>query len=460
MEHWIDKYKPKKLNDIVGNEKNIAQLKKHLKNYNNDNPNIIIDGPNGIGKSITVELLLEDFGFTKIIPSFTNIYKEQASNKKNDGVKEYYFALFHRKDINSMDSLRDGKIAIVIDDIETISGKNEKMAIKNFHKINMKYKLMPLIIISSNKHNKVINTLKKNSNIVYFNAISSLQLIKLTKSIAAIENIKLTNTDEEQDIYDEIINYSQGDVRCLINLLEQLKYVFEDTDITPELFINFCETSQRKDMDISIYDATKCLISRYTNVNDATNLYEIEKVIIPLMLHQNYITHIEKQLPHITPLEKITLMNEISKCLSNGDIIEGFIYSNQTWDLQNIHSFYTCALTSFLLNNFESKLNQPERLDFTKDMNKASIQKINTKNIFKTQKNYYMKNISVSDFLYINKIIKFLLDNKRYEEIAELLKPYNLDIDQIDSLLKIDKLKTSKSNLSAKQKKKIQQYMD
>jgi len=461
-QRWIDKYRPTRINEIIGHDDSIKNLKKFLQTYDEDDPNLIIDGPNGIGKSLIIDLLLKELKFTKIIPNLNNISKEQGKSKKLDGVKEYYYSLFNRRDITNLNINNKEKIAVIIDDIETITGKNEKMGIKNFHKINMKHKLMPFIIVSSNKHNKIINSLKKTSKTIYFNKLSNACLTKLIMTIAANEKLHLVQSssgNNMEDLYNDIIWHSQGDIRCLINTLEQLKAVFGENRITINMFSEFCETSTKKDIDMSIYDATKSLMSMYQGISKSNELYEIEKVIVPLMLHQNYISHIKTQLPYISAEEKITLINTISKCLSNGDLIEGFIYSNQTWDLQNIHSFYTCAAISFLLNDFSNKLNRPEKYLFTKDMNKASIQKINTKNIFKTQKNYYMKNITITDFIYINKIVRHLLDEKKYEEIAQLLGPYKLNIEQIDSLLKIDKLKISKNNLTAKQKRKIMQYL-
>jgi replication factor C subunit 1 len=455
-DRWIKKYKPKCINDVIGNKENIELLKKYLESYSTLNPNIIIDGPNGVGKSLTIKLLLKELGFRKIIPDFKDIPKEKPNNKKkNKNIHDYYASLYYQKNVINMND--DKKVAIVIDDIDIINGKNEKNAVKIFHKFNLKDKLMPLIIVSSNKHNKIINTLKnKNkSNLICFTQIQSDQLIKFIKKICKNEKLKI-----KQNIYERIIRYCQGDVRCLINTLEQLKNIFNTEEITNEIFDSYSETLQGKNIEINIFNASKCILSNYSNIDRLNELYEIEKTIIPPTIHQNYINHIETQLPYITPLEKITLINNVSNCLSNGDNVEGFIYSNQAWDLQTLHGVLTCGFTSFLLNDFDSKLNQPEKIDFTKDMNKASIQKINTKNISKTQKGARAENFTIMDFIYINKIIKHLLEIEDYEEIAKLLKPYDLNIEQIDSLLKIDKLKKPKYSLTAKQKNKIEYYLN
>jgi hypothetical protein len=71
-----------------------------------------------------------------------------------------------------------------------------------------------------------------------------------------------------------------------------------------------------------------------------------------------------------------------------------------------------------------------------------------------------MKNMSIIDFLHINNILKSLIEEEKYDKIYQLLKEYNLQEDQIESLLKIDKIKMTKNNLTAKQKKDMFSYFN
>ena len=40
--------------------------------------------------------------------------------------------------------------------------------------------------------------------------------------------------------------------------------------------------------DIGLFDATKIILSDYNNLDDILVLYETEKVLLPLMIHENY----------------------------------------------------------------------------------------------------------------------------------------------------------------------------
>jgi len=65
---WINKYKPSSINNIIGHQNQIMELNNWMKDKNNINKSIIISGNRGIGKKLTIELLLKEFNYiTNII---------------------------------------------------------------------------------------------------------------------------------------------------------------------------------------------------------------------------------------------------------------------------------------------------------------------------------------------------------------------------------------------------------
>ena len=57
---WINKYRPKNLSQIIGHKNQINKFKEWLNNFKNKTKNnaVIISGNHGIGKTLTIQLIL------------------------------------------------------------------------------------------------------------------------------------------------------------------------------------------------------------------------------------------------------------------------------------------------------------------------------------------------------------------------------------------------------------------
>ena len=492
MENLLDKYKPSKLSDVLGDKMQIQKIDKFLKQFTRKNkqpnkiiyPNLIIKGRNGIGKTLIVDIVIKENGMEKICADLSNIVVTRKNKRKKKTEKEinttnrtintYYKSLKSNKNLLSNAEFSEKKITLVFDNVNNISNPKQKEAIKAIIKTNNKLKEFPIIIIASTNHSRIVNELKKMVtfyikrttndgkkinrkiiNEIYLNPPEYYEIEKFVKKICMNENINFSRTKkDEDDIFVELINHSQFDIRRLVNILEELKLIFLNSEITLPKFKQFCETSKTKDIDPGIYEATYLLLNKYTNINDALMLYGEERATIPLMFHENYPLNIRYQYPNLSVDEQIDMIYNISKSISESDKVDGIIYSNQCWNLQSVHGFYSCVLPSYCINEPSGKLLKPEKhlYNYTQDYNKTSIKKINNKVIKKAQENKFFKKVSVYDFLYISSILKTLLEKEDFEKMAELMKPYCLKLKEIESIIKIDKIIKQKTSLSSKQK--------
>ena len=157
--------------------------------------------------------------------------------------------------------------------------------------------------------------------------------------------------------------------------------------------------------------------------------------------------------------KKINIIFDISKAISESDKIDGLIYSNQCWSLQSVHGFYSCVMPSYYINKTPGKLCKSEKYRYTQDYNKTSIKKINNKVIKNAKGHQFLKKASIYDFLYIASILRTLLDNKNFEKVAELMKPYDLKLKEIESIIKIDKIRKTKLTLTGKQKTTLKELL-
>ena len=270
-----------------------------------------------------------------------------------------------------------------------------------------------------------------------------------------VKNEKINFSSEE--VMDKIIYHSQNDMRRLIHTLQDIYNAFGSKLINSKSINLYIELSKEKDVDVDLFKSTKKILLKYRSIDECLKFYETEKVLLPLMIHENYIKLADNLLT--SKDKKIKIINDISESLSRGDITENYIYGDQSWDMQEIHGFHTCVKTSFSMSSNINKNIDTSYIpmNFTSDLNKTSIKKINKKNINNANKCF--QNMNIFDYIYTNKLIKKLIDNNEIEDCVKIFNNYNIKLEHIESLLKIDKITSTKNNLASKQKKEFLKYL-
>ena len=90
-----------------------------------------------------------------------------------------------------------------------------------------------------------------------------------------------------------------------------------------------------------------------------------EKVLLPLMIYENYLSKLNYKKVNILP----TII-KISDLICIGDILETNIYTDQNWYLQSIHGFITTVSTSFYINKYDNNSYDID-INFSTDLNKT-----------------------------------------------------------------------------------------
>jgi DNA polymerase III delta prime subunit len=334
---------------------------------------------------------------------------------------------------------------LIFNDTEYITIKGEKLFIINLIKKNKN--MIPIIFICNNNHSKLLNDIKKLCNEIKFYPPSSLELNKYIKNICKSEKIKI---DDNPETINRLIELSQYDIRRLLNLLQDFSTNYNKLNL--KNIEKFCNKTIKKNVNYGLYDATFLLLNKKIPINDLYRFYENEKVLLPLMIQEN--SYKKLTLDNTNKIGNIIndLVN-ISDSISNGDIIETSIYTDQNWCLQDIHGFYTCVYPSKIVSGYKKEIIK-SKIDFSSDLNKTSIKNINKKNINNLQKIIGCK--SINEILLLSNLSNYCFENNMMENIVSLLKSYsdNLDIKDIELCLKINKT-VDFNTLNTKDKKLI-----
>ena len=440
---WVNKWRPTTINEIVGNKQVIAKIEDWISRFDEvSNNTIIISGKHGIGKTLVIQLLLEKYSY-----KYKLIYPDEIKTFRSDMDFDDYYNF--ENSISSKVKMNhvQKKIALVFDETESITLTSERKYVFNIHKINSKLKSFPLIFISNTNHSKLTNDLKKYCTEFVFYSPSSYELSEYIKKICKVEQIEIMDASS----IDMLIQFTQYDIRRLVNVLQEYYYNYKTLNIKD--ITTFIERSIMKDVDIGLYDASLSIINNVSDFEQMFKLYEIDKVLVPLMINENYYKKILSTKNKSNWDDMLNQMVQISDSLSIGDNIETSIYTDQNWYLQNIHGFYTCYNTSYYINKSDKKLTKTD-MKFSADLNKTSLKNINKKNITNLEKIISKK--SIDEILILCKITNHLVSTKESNRMIEILKNYKKDIDikDLELCLKIDKT-IDFITLSAKEKKEI-----
>ena len=466
---WVKKYEPTTLSEFIGNDSTKRNLVDWLKNYYNGTKikvphpksknkkkkvpkyiyeyvpsTALITGEHGVGKSVLVELAVKHCGYIMKKIKLSDSKDTKSMNKFINSVMN---------GTNIIDKINDkkNKYVLVIDEMETIISNPEKKLLKELQKMNNDKRLYPIIYISTNHHSKLLVSLKKFSRHINVYSPFNEDMLKITNKICTCENISFANEATKN----KIINHAQSDIRRLIYTLQDLNYAFNKKRITRSDVDEYLLSSKNKDEDKGLFDASENLLFKKHSVYDSLAYYDMEKTLIPLMIQQNYISVILNNTGSID--EAFDTITKMSENISVSDNVENYIFEDQNWDLQDIKGFYSCSYPSKIINkSYKDKFVRSVKLDFTADLNKTSTQRINKKNFPKLPLS--MDNIDIYGYVAINKIIRQMIEENKFEETCDLFKDYKATLIHIDTILKINKLEKFK-NLTQRQKKEFCKYV-
>ena len=219
---FLYKYKPKNLNDFNISNENLYLLNKLI---DIKNMRIIIIGDTGVGKTTFANILLQKFYNIDHIDNISN--KDYIFNINNN--KEQKNTAYRNELINFCKINHKIKKTIIIDDIDIINFSNQQI----YKSIINKYKnKINFIFISKSKQNISQNIL---SSLYCFkiNALTTDNIIKITRNIISKENIVI-----EPSALEYIISISNNNIGYIINYLETLKIL--NKSITYDICKSLC----------------------------------------------------------------------------------------------------------------------------------------------------------------------------------------------------------------------------
>ncbi len=411
---------------------------------------LLVYGESGIGKTYFIESHLSNK--LKLKP-LTNDKIDQLMDEKPSNYSSFLSLFF---DVITFDDIDDKKKIMVINE-KTLYNfeKCSKIIIKLIDdSIKLNY---PIIIIIDSEHKKLISNLEKKAITIRFTKPGNDEVKKILNMILIKNNIsdkidprtkgKISNTLNNKIC--ELSNNNLNKVFVLVNnLINNYCDIVNDSKvITKNNFIEFLKDTVENNNKNNIYVSNYKLLTKYESIEQAMELYNNDNIDNPLIMEESYTQKIiayENANGTIEPIKDIVV--RLTKSFTYSNLIDTYIYNSQQWtNLKRIYGYFSCVLPSYLLSKIE--IDYSPNVKFLSDMNKTSIQKINTKQIFNVYENFDIINIDYYIYIgnYIKSIISQCSDGKKDNKLLikkfnEFVKYYKINQSTIERLLKINKL--------------------
>jgi replication factor C small subunit len=233
-EIWTEKYRPKKLSEVIGQESITKALGAFLQSKNL--PHCLFSGPAGCGKTTTALCIAHELYGTGVRGNFLelNASDERGIDVIRDKVKE-----FARQQTAFGSSFR----IVYLDEADALT-KDAQHALRRTME---NYSHICRFILACNYSGKIIHPIQSRTAVFRFSSLREEDVIKYLKHIAVKEALHI-----DEDAFRALFRVSEGDLRKAINILQLAathKKITEDVIYTvtnradPEAVKKMIETS-------------------------------------------------------------------------------------------------------------------------------------------------------------------------------------------------------------------------
>ena len=325
MTQWTEKYRPKTLEEIKGQEEAIEQIKQFLQGSSKKKA-ILLGGAPGIGKTTIAHVFAKELN--------KELFELNASDLRN----KLKLQEILKPALEQMPLIKKDKI-ILIDEVDGISGSDRGGLPELIRLISESQ--YPIIATANDVWNRKLSPLRKVCELVTLKEPNDSILKNLL-----IEILRKENKFLEIDILDSIILNSKKDFRAAINDLQTTAHL----EIPEEM------VAGERNKEESIFNILRQIFQEKAT-NEMLSLFD--KLGMPI---DEIILWVEENIPNVYSGEELA---KAYQRLAKVDLFKGRIYKQQYWRFlvyENIFLSYGIAASKKQEKTGFFKYQKPERI--------------------------------------------------------------------------------------------------
>ncbi len=199
---WVEKYRPRTLADVVGQEETVERLKAYVQARNI--PHLMFAGPPGTGKTTSAIALARDLYGEDWAGRFLEL---NASDERGIGVVRGKIKEFAR--VGTADT--QGFKIVFLDEADALTHDAQSALRRTMEK----YTATTRFVLSCNYSSKIIDPIQSRCAVFRFRPLTQEQVKKYVRKIAKAENVEIT-----AEGVDALLFVAKGDLRRTVNTLQ------------------------------------------------------------------------------------------------------------------------------------------------------------------------------------------------------------------------------------------------